>query len=290
MAILKHARLRRYRRAPDALAIIWGLCDGSHTVLQIVQRIAAMGGPDDRGVVIDALRTLAAGEIVSGPGLSGPAPDAARDRGGFAAACRRILTRRFERHDVDGVITSLYRGGARHVFGRSAKLSLGLVAGAGLAVYGLCGGGSSAPAAPWAWTMPVVLLVCTILHEAAHALAVKHFGREVTGIGCGWFWFGPVLYVNTSDMWLGDRRQRILVSLAGPLCDFIVAGALSLVAVFSSLSWSAALFLVATAQYIVSLINLCPVLEFDGYFALSDWLDRPNLRRHCLQWTWQELR
>jgi hypothetical protein len=33
--------------------------------------------------------------------------------------------------------------------------------------------------------------------------------------------------------------------------------------------------------------NLDPLFEFDGYYALSDWLDRPNLRQQALARLWQ---
>ena len=32
------------------------------------------------------------------------------------------------------------------------------------------------------------------------------------------------------------------------------------------------------------LFNLCPLLEYDGYFMLSDALNLPNLRRRALRW------
>ena len=44
-------------------------------------------------------------------------------------------------------------------------------------------------------------------------LTTKHYGREVPRVGVGWYWFGPVAYVDTSDMWLegslaSDSRER----------------------------------------------------------------------------------
>ena len=43
------------------------------------------------------------------------------------------------------------------------------------------------------------------------------------------------------------------------------------------------------ASYYLALINLNPLLEFDGYYILSDYLDRPNLREDALRWIWNEL-
>src|SRR6185436_20613188 len=37
-------------------------------------------------------------------------------------------------------------------------------------------------------------------------------------------------------------------------------------------------------SYVLVLLNLNPLLEYDGYYVLIDWLDRPNLRRQALGW------
>lgn len=69
-------------------------------------------------------------------------------------------------------------------------------------------------------------------------------------MGIGWYWFGPVAYVDTSDMWLEGRWPRIAVSIAGPYANLVLGGLAALVA--------------------------------DGYHVLSDLLDRPNLRPRAL--------
>ena len=47
---------------------------------------------------------------------------------------------------------------------------------------------------------------------------------------------------------------------------------------------SAALWQFALISYIGVLVNLNPLMEFDGYFVLSDLLERPNLRPRALAW------
>ena len=86
---------------------------------------------------------------------------------------------------------------------------------------------------PNAAVMPLIIvagLCTTLVHECAHGTAVKYFGRTVGAVGAGWFWFGPVFFVDTSDMWLGTRLQRIAVSLAGPMVEFTLAGTVALAA------------------------------------------------------------
>src|SRR5439155_956177 len=72
----------------------------------------------------------------------------------------------------------------------------------------------------------VGLFMAGLGHETAHALATKAEGRRVGRAGIGLLWFTPVIYVDTSDAWLIDRRHRAVVNAAGPLFNFALAGVL----------------------------------------------------------------
>ncbi|MBA2625017.1 MAG: hypothetical protein H0U89_05380 [Acidimicrobiia bacterium] len=52
---------------------------------------------------------------------------------------------------------------------------------------------------------------------------------------------------------------------------------------------SAALWQFALISYIGVLVNLNPLMEFDGYYILSDLLDKPNLRPQALAWLGTDL-
>jgi putative peptide zinc metalloprotease protein len=143
---------------------------------------------------------------------------------------------------------------------------------------------------------PVLLLVlvpgqllATLAHEAGHAFTTKAFGREVLRAGVGWYWFGPVAFVDTSDMWLAGRWPRVAVSLAGPYANVVLAGAAALAAAIVSSDLAAAvLWQFALVSYAALLLDLNPLLEFDGYYVLMDLLERPNLRQRALAWLrWQ---
>jgi putative peptide zinc metalloprotease protein len=124
-----------------------------------------------------------------------------------------------------------------------------------------------------------------VIHEIGHGITTKHFGREVRAAGIGWYWFSPIAFVDTTDMWTAGRWPRIAVSLAGPYANFILAGIASYIAWFSTSSVvSSALWQFALVSYISVLLNLHPLLEFDGYYILSDLLDRPNLRQRAIEW------
>jgi hypothetical protein len=109
-------------------------------------------------------------------------------------------------------------------------------------------------------------------------LATKAFGREIRG-GIGFFWFSPIIYIDTSDMWLAPRSQRIIVSIAGPYAELAFGSLAALVAAFGSGGVRTGAEEVA---FFGVLLKFCPLLELDGYYTLTHLLDRPNLRRHSL--------
>jgi putative peptide zinc metalloprotease protein len=106
----------------------------------------------------------------------------------------------------------------------------------------------------------------------------------------GWYWFGPIAFVDTTNMWLDGPRKRILVSCAGPLANLLLGGIGAIAALLvANDATAAALWLVAVPNYLSVVANLNPLLEFDGYHILSDALDRPNLRAEALSWIGTEL-
>ena len=118
--------------------------------------------------------------------------------------------------------------------------------------------------------VPLTLL-SVFIHEMGHALTVKAFGREVLSVGLGWYWISPIFYVDTSDMWLEKRWPRIAVSLAGPYLHLIFVNLISLIGFFIQGSEISRVFLIFTAaSYVLILMNLNPILKYDGYYALQD--------------------
>jgi putative peptide zinc metalloprotease protein len=139
-----------------------------------------------------------------------------------------------------------------------------------------------------------VIVGVKILHELGHGIVATHFGCRVPSMGIAFLVMTPVAYTDTNDAWkLADRRQRLLIGAAGVLAELGVA-------VWATLAWTllpegylrSAAFVVATTTWIKSLvINTSPVMRFDGYYLLSDWLDIPNLHSRAFalaQWQLRE--
>ncbi|NNJ92132.1 MAG: HlyD family efflux transporter periplasmic adaptor subunit, partial [Gammaproteobacteria bacterium] len=126
----------------------------------------------------------------------------------------------------------------------------------------------------------VALFVVKILHELGHAYVAKAYGCRVPVIGLALLVLWPVFYTDTTDAWrLTDKRHRLRIAMAGMAVEMTVA-------IIALLAWSlvpdgvmrSILFVLATTTWVMSLlINLNPLMRFDGYYLLSDWLSIPNL-------------
>ena len=129
-----------------------------------------------------------------------------------------------------------------------------------------------------------VLQVLSIsVHEAGHALAIRHFGRRVRRLGFAVYYMFPCFYVDSTDMALGTRQQRIVVSLAGPIGGLLVGAACAFVTATAGDTFVGAIAYSAASLFVFQFIlNLLPILDLDGYHILVDALDAPLLRQRAL--------
>ena len=119
------------------------------------------------------------------------------------------------------------------------------------------------------------------VHEFGHGLMAKRLGCRVPGMGVALLVLWPMLWTDVTDSWrLTGRRQRLLIDAAGVMAELVLA-------VAASLAWSvlpdgplrSAAFLLSGSAWIITItVNINPLMRFDGYFLLSDWLDEPNLQ------------
>jgi hypothetical protein len=128
-------------------------------------------------------------------------------------------------------------------------------------------------------------LILIVVHELAHAYTTKYYDRDVHTFGIGWYWLGPIAFTETSDMWLASKWPRIAVNCAGPYVDLVLAGLFSICAWFMTSPMLAIFFwLLSIVLYIGIFRNLYPLVEYDGYYILMDFFDRPHLREDALDW------
>ncbi len=127
-------------------------------------------------------------------------------------------------------------------------------------------------------TFPVVKL----LHELGHAFATRARGGEVHEIGVMLLVLTPIPYIDSSAAnAFRSRRDRALVGAAGMLVETALAALAMFVWVLlePGLARAICFNVMLIAGVSTVLFNLNPLLKFDGYFILCDWLEMPNLAK-----------
>ena len=142
----------------------------------------------------------------------------------------------------------------------------------------------------WAW-MIVLFILTKAVHEFGHGLVIKRFGGLVPEFGIMMLVLFPMPFVEASSSWgFGDRWKRLLVGGAGMIFDLAAAGVAALIwlnANPGTLAQQLSYNVVFLASVSTVLFNANPLLRFDGYYMLSDFLDIPNLyERATRQWKW----
>jgi putative peptide zinc metalloprotease protein len=125
------------------------------------------------------------------------------------------------------------------------------------------------------------LAVVKVIHEFGHGLTAKHFGGEVHEMGMLFLVLTPALYCDVTDSWLlPSKWKRIWISAAGIYVECFLAS----IATFVWWNTTEGLLnsLMLATMFICSvntiLFNANPLLRYDGYYVMADWLEIPNLR------------
>ncbi len=126
-----------------------------------------------------------------------------------------------------------------------------------------------------------VLMLVIILHESGHGLTCKRYGGEVHEVGFMLIYGMPAFYANVSDAWTFDSKaSKLWVTFAGAYVELIICSIATFVWFLSAPGYfthdlAFTFMLVAGLSSIA--INMNPLIKLDGYFALVDYLEIPNL-------------
>lgn len=138
---------------------------------------------------------------------------------------------------------------------------------------------------PRTWPLFVLAIgSAKVLHELAHGVACKHFGGESHELGVLVLLGVPCLYCNVSDAWMLPRRShRVLISAAGMLVELGLAAIATILWRYSEPGMFNAfcLRMVFVCSVSTILFNGNPLLRYDGYYMLADWLGIPNLAQQA---------
>lgn len=138
----------------------------------------------------------------------------------------------------------------------------------------------------------LILAVVKSLHELGHALACHRYTGQCGEIGMMLLVFTPCMYCDVSASWkLRSRWQRAMVALAGVYVELFLAAIaiLSLAFVSSEVVRAIALYVFVICSLGTILLNGNPLIKYDGYYALSDLLEIPNLAQQAREATISQL-
>lgn len=132
--------------------------------------------------------------------------------------------------------------------------------------------------------MMVITYLSVFVHEIAHGLTVKHYGRKVLRAGVMLLFGSPIAYVDTTDILMKGRIPRIGVSFAGPCINGVLGCILLVLALVFPESIHENITLHAgLINSLLFVVNLIPFTETDGHYIIQDWLIQPQLRKESLE-------
>jgi putative peptide zinc metalloprotease protein len=124
--------------------------------------------------------------------------------------------------------------------------------------------------------------IVVALHEYSHAHACKHTGGRVPAMGFALVFLTPAFYTDTTEgAVLGDRTQRLVISLAG------IWGELMICSVATPIWWLtepgttihfAAYFMMMLSGLISLVMNWNPLIKLDGYYMLCEVIGVADLK------------
>ncbi len=129
------------------------------------------------------------------------------------------------------------------------------------------------------WSISYLSLFLIIfLHEIGHAAAAIKSGIKPRSIGLGFYTLLPVMYTDLTEAWKLTKKDKIKVNLGGIYIQLIIGIIFSIILFLTNSIYTKEIitYLIGINTTIM-LINLFPLLKFDGYWILSDLIGVPNL-------------
>jgi len=283
----------RFHRFPPPVYFVIGLMDGCRTVHQIWEMAMARLG-DDAPTQQEIITLISQLHAIDGLVITGMAPDTAELTRRSAQQTRRermsklmnVFAWRFPLCDPDRFLTR-FLPLVRPFLGPVAAVTWLVVVSIAL-VIGVTHWTDvsqdfldQAMAPQNLFLLWLLFPVIKLLHELGHAFVTKAFGGEVHELGVMLLVFTPVPYVEASAAWAFENKwKRVLVGAAGMIVELFVASlALFLwVSAEPGLMRMAAYNVILIAGVSTVLFNANPLLRFDGYYMLMDFLEIPNLK------------
>lgn len=141
------------------------------------------------------------------------------------------------------------------------------------------------------WFLLCILVLTKVAHELGHAIACHAFGARCREMGVMFLLGVPCLYCDVTDAWrIGHARHRAMIAAAGVYVELMIAMVAYWVWVASHVPdvRLGALQICLSSTLVTLLLNGNPLMRYDGYYVMSDWLGISNLaeraREHASRW------
>jgi putative peptide zinc metalloprotease protein len=133
-----------------------------------------------------------------------------------------------------------------------------------------------------------------LLHQLGHGLALVHYGRRVREFGFTFLHgFVPSFYVDVTDIFMVNRRARVVTALAGALVHLALGAAWFLLALSAPpgflKAFAAASGMIEWQAFVIALYPCC-FIEMDGYHIMVDLLGLPTLKGEAVAYAGSLLR
>lgn len=319
--ILKSIPYNQYLKLNETQAFVWSLMDGSRTVSDLVVEVFLRFHTlsiESTTAFVEQLREK--GFLTTPPNAKPSEAQPLKNKGLFLV--RRLVGFVFQSEfsipGIDRIISVLFRMLGRVIFSRPVQIFFLLVTLIGVPAFYLVVKqgdlsffvGAHGMLHIGLATMLAAQILAVFIHEMAHALTTKHFGRQVRRGGVGLYFGMVAFFVDTTDIWMAERKARLAVTWAGPYSGLILGALASITLMIHPISvffidnfystmptfyhhvieplvthrsvWAGMMYQFATFCYAISFLNLNPLLKLDGYYILMDWLDIPMLRERSL--------
>ncbi len=139
----------------------------------------------------------------------------------------------------------------------------------------------------------IILTGIKIIHEFAHAFTATKHGVPVPHMGAAFIVLYPILYTEATGAWrLKDKCARIDIGMAGVKFELYLA-AIALIAWHfqdPGLGQMICFTIVMISLFGSLLINLNPLMRFDGYYVLSDYVGIENLHAVAIDYARHSIR
>lgn len=127
----------------------------------------------------------------------------------------------------------------------------------------------------------LIMPFLVVIHELAHGIVCFHYGGRPQEMGIAFFFFIPVFYMDTTDTWMLNKKQSMMVFLAGPVSTFFIGNFLFVLSILLPTPYISPLRMIAFGSYLVVLMGFNPMVGSDGYYILQALTDFPNLSSHA---------